>query len=57
MEVYCNNDGELMGLTEEDSRGEWYEATYCCPECSSIKTHRKEFDQNGKTILDEVIKQ
>ena len=54
MEVYCSKDGELMNMTDEDSRQEWYEAAYCCPDCSSIKIHRREFDQNGLVVLDEV---
>ncbi len=39
-----------MTLTDEDSRQEWYEATYQCPVCGSVKVHRQEFDQNGLII-------
>ena len=54
MILRCDKDDELMEMTDEDSRQEWSEITYCCPGCSSIKVHRKKFDQNGLIILDEV---
>lgn len=55
--VYCRNDecdGELMEITDEDCRQEWYKATYQCPKCDNIKIHRREFDQNG-LVLSDVI--
>jgi len=54
MLIHCEYDERAMELTEEDSRQEWYEATYSCPKCSNVKVHRKEFDQNGLVVLDEV---
>lgn len=52
--IFCNDDTEIMILIDEDSRQEWYEATYQCPVCDSIKIHRQEFDQNG-LILSETL--
>ena len=54
MELCCEKDGKSMEIIDEDSRQEWYEATYCCPKCPNVKVHRREFDQNGLIILDEV---
>ena len=52
--VSCPNCGETMDMTEEDSRDEWYEATYHCEGCNKTKIHRREFDQNGLVTFDEV---
>ena len=46
--------GKTMNIIEEDSRQEWYEATYICEDCGITKVHRREFDQNGLVILDEI---
>lgn len=51
----CKMNGEKMKLIDTDSRQEWCEETYICIECSSSKICRKEFDQNGKVILDKEI--
>lgn len=48
------NCGELMELTEEDTRQEWREETYSC-KCGEIVTHRTEFDQRGLVISDKMI--
>ena len=57
--VYCDNEkceysGDTMTITEEDSRQEWYEATYECQRCGKIKVHRREFDQLGMVTSDEI---
>lgn len=54
MNVYCNKCGKHMIITNEDSRQEWYEATYGCEDCNTIKIHTQEFDQNGLVTLDEI---
>jgi len=53
--VICNECGEPMDMFEEDTRQEWYEASYRCDACGKIKTHRREFDQNGLVTLDVVV--
>lgn len=35
-----------------DSRQEWVETNYECPECKALYVHRREFDQNGLVISD-----
>ncbi len=55
--VYCDNekcDGEFMKCTDSDSRSEWCEETYECPECGGTKVHRTDFSQNGLVISDEI---
>ena len=58
VKVYCDNeecDGTEMELTDEDgSRDEWYEAVYECPNCERKKVHRKEYDQNGLVVSDNL---
>jgi len=50
----CSRFGESMDLIEEDSRQEYYIGIYCCDECQNRKEHRKEYDQNGLVIHDDV---
>ena len=54
MECDC---GEIMEITEEDSRQEWCETTYSCPTCNKTKTQRTEFNQNGLVISDKIIEE
>jgi len=44
-----------MDKIDEDSRTEWYEATYSCRDCGKTKIHRVEFDQNGLVISDIIV--
>jgi len=53
--VTCDNCHMPMDLTDEDSRQEWYEATYSCRDCGKTKSHKREYDQNGTIISDVVI--
>ncbi len=41
-----------LDCTETDSRGEWCEWTYVCPECGAIYCERRDYDQNGLVISD-----
>ena len=51
----CNRQGELMECTEEDSRQEWYMATYECLGCGIKKEHKQTFDQNGFVMSDGLL--
>ncbi len=53
MTPYCEDCGVLLNITEEDSRQEWYQATYQCPDCGKEYTHYRAFDQQGRIITDE----
>ena len=55
--VTCDNEeccAKAMELTNTDSRQEWVEETYECPECGRIKIHRTEFNQLGLVTSDEI---
>ena len=58
VEVHCEDD-DCEGIAKHvpgstDSRDEWTEETYECPECGAGYTHRTEYDQNGIVTSDEV---
>lgn len=52
--IVCNECGDEMDLIDEDDRQEWYEGYYRCETCNRKKTHRREYDQNGMVISDEI---
>ena len=43
-----------MDHTDTDSRAEWTEFIYECPECGKRKIHRTEYTQDGLVESDEV---
>ena len=52
MILRCDKDDELMEMTDEDSRQEWSEITYCCSGCAKTKVHRQEYNQKSLTKMD-----
>lgn len=54
LNINCEKCGKVMKIIDEDSRQEWYEATHVCEKCDITKIHRREFDQYGRVISDEI---
>ena len=52
--IICDKCGNSMDLIDEDSRQEWYEGYYECDSCNLKKRHRKDFDQGGLTIREDI---
>lgn len=52
--IRCPKDDSVLTIVNTDSRQEWTEEEYECPECELTAVRRTEYDQNGLTTKDEV---
>ena len=52
--IECNRELDIL---DEDSRQEWYECHYECPECGRKFIHRTEFNQKGLVTSDTFIEE